>query len=399
MEKENTGGELPEEFDKINLTEVMKEEPVWRLRDFKGFLHAHSWEGSSCGRDTVKRIKEAVAKKTGLEYIGFSEHVGWPGEEYWTSKIIKEFEVIDNINTEGTRPKFFKGIEVNVMPDGTIDAPKELLSNSDLIVGSIHYDNTDKPEEKNAESTVERWCKIMDNYPEVNMLGHPLRNLDESEWPKMNWDRLCQKAKEKNVIIEFAVSDHITRDMPVEFLLALRKHDNLISVSADIHSIRTYLTEEGDLTDSQANLLKEFSFIKNEISKIAFNDEEKIKNSEKNTPEENEKQAILLKQLKAKHNEIEDSKELAQIYDVLTANVKYREDKEGNISAEKRPFSYRMLRRFAKRINQLRKSISHENKTPIVPPQNIINLWSEAKIENWINSRKKEINIKKQLNG
>ena len=387
MENEKNRIDIPTDTNNLaEKNEIVPEEPVWRLRDFKGFLHAHSWEGSSCGRDTIDQIREATAQKTGLEYLGFSEHVGWPEGEYWLEKIKKEFETIDQVNSEGRKPYLFKGIEVSVMPDGKIDGPDELMDDSDIVVGSIHYDSTDRPEQRTAASTVERWCKMMDDYPSVNILGHPLRDLDEEEWPKMDWDKLCSKASEKNLIIELAVSDHITREMPTDFLLALRKHDNLVSASADFHSLRVYLTEEGDLNDDQQTTLKEFSKIKNEIANISFGDEEK-----------NDQTMESLRVLKTKHDEIEDSEELNKIYEILLANVKYLEDEEGNLSAEKRPLSYKMLRRYAKRINQLRKPISEKNSAPIISPQHIINLWNLEKIENWINSRKQEIKIRGEL--
>jgi len=39
----------------------------WKLKDIKGFVHFHSWEGSSCGKDNLIQIKDAIAKKTGLQ--------------------------------------------------------------------------------------------------------------------------------------------------------------------------------------------------------------------------------------------------------------------------------------------------------------------------------------------
>lgn len=402
MENEKVRIDIPsQEESQVERAEISETEPAWRLRDFKGFFHFHSWEGSSCAKDSLKRIKDAVARKTGLRFIGFSEHVGWPGEEYWPDKIREEFSDIDALNSEKLSPKIYKGIEANVLADGALDAESDLLDDSDIVVASIHYKNTDEPKDMTADATAKRWCQVMDNYPSVNFLGHPLRDLPEEEWPKMDWDRLCQKAKEKNVAIELSISGHIKRDMPREFLEALRRNDNLVSIAPDFHAISTFLLEEGDLSQEQNDLLAEYHRIKGDIAGITFRDGEVVKGrglgKPEYTKEEKEGKTEKLRNLREKLKEIEDSNELAQIYDILSSNVRYEEGEEGKVSAKRRPLSYKIMRTFAKRINQLRGPTSEEDKTPIVPPKNIINLWNEKKIEDWINSRKREIKIRSEL--
>ena len=107
--------------DTENQQNPEKKEKLWNLKDFKGFIHFHSWEGSSCGREMIERIIEAITKKTGLEFIAFSEHVGWMGEEYWSDKILAENLNIDIVQEKYPQLKIFKGVEVNILQDGTID--------------------------------------------------------------------------------------------------------------------------------------------------------------------------------------------------------------------------------------------------------------------------------------
>lgn len=100
MEQERPAPNPMPVVEQVEKQETLTEEPIWRLSDFKGFVHFHSWDGSSCGHDRITRIRESISKKTGLEYVGFTEHVGWPNGEYWFDKIRNEFKIIDQLNEE-----------------------------------------------------------------------------------------------------------------------------------------------------------------------------------------------------------------------------------------------------------------------------------------------------------
>ena len=395
---ESQTGQVEQELPESQEDPEKKEK--WSLKDIKGFIHIHSWEGSSCAKDTLERIKTAVQNKTGLEYIGMSEHVGFPGEEYWFEKIKKEFIDIDKINEEGSRPKVFKGVEVNVSSDGAIDAPDDILDQAEIVVASIHYKNTDKPEEMTAQNTVDRWVKVMDSYSEVNVLGHPLRDLPMEEWPKMDWDTLCAKAKEKNIAIELSISDSAPAELPKSFFIALRKHDNLVVIAPDFHNLSSYLEKDGDLPGEQKKLLDEYYKLKGDIAGITFKNGEEVKGRGLNKPEysdEEKKEKIeRLQKLRLRLSEIEESEDLAKIYEILSSNIKYSQDENENVTAEKKPLAYQMLRKYATRMHQLRRPID-DTGLPAISKNNIVNLWDTERFANWIKSRKEISVIEKRI--
>ena len=401
---------LPSELDSqqtvipesIETVEAESSKEAWRLKDFKGFIHFHSWEGSSCGGDRIYQIKQAVAKKTGLEYIGFAEHVGWPGQEYWYGKIEEEYENIDRLNQEGGNPKMFKGIEANVFPDGTIDAPDKLLSESEIVVASFHYKNTDKQGETTGAGTTERWQKVMDKYPDVNVLGHPLRDLPESEWDNVDWDAICQKAKERNVAIELNISDNAPKDLPQKLFEAIERHGNLVVVAPDFHRIAHFLSED-NLTDSQKALLQEHMEVEWKIASITFNPGEEINKSGLSNEEKAQK-IRELKGLRARLKEIEDSEALSEIYQILVATeTEYKSvrNTEGEIEQRKidrrYPLDYGMLMKYARRINRLRKPANPDNPQSIIPKESIINMWSKDKLATWIEDRKATGKLRKGI--
>lgn len=382
--------EIDFQFPEIKESETKKEK--WKLKDFHGFVHMHSWEGSSCGREKIEDIVDAMKKKTGLEYIGFAEHVGWPNEEYWTEKILAEFDNIDRIQKEHPEIKIFKGIEANILQDGTIDADLELLKRSDIVVASHHYRNIESPSESTAEVTIERWFKVMDNYPEVNELGHPLRDLPEAEWPKIDWDKVCQKAKEKNVIIEVGISDSAVDKLPDEFLQALAKNGNLVMIAPDFHHLTSPSKKDDwfghrweDLTSEQRSILERYHQLKGKIAGKTFKEGETLKGRKiDEKPLTKDEEAELIRQLKeerAELSQIEKSDALKEIYEILLLSEK--ETLLNGKTIEKFPLSISTLLRFGRRINRVRKAG--------VKAENLVNLWSKEKLEEWIEQRKNSL--------
>lgn len=394
MKHEGISGESAIEVKPAPLVEQHsdREPDYWGSKEILGINHLHSKEGSSCGKDTLRAIKETVKGRTGLQYLAFAEHVGWPGEEYWFPKIREEFRAIDELNNEEPTPHIFKGIEANVLPDNTLDTPDDLMKDADIVVASIHYKNSHQPEEMTAKKTVESWCKVMDRYQDVNFLGHPLRDLPTEEWPKMDWDTLCQKAAEKNVAIELSISDAAwkEKDLPLEFFAALKKYGNLISIAPDFHNIGDYLEPSKELSGEQEALLKEYRQLTGEIAGITFNRGEEVKGRGLGRPEytseQKEEKLKKLKELRRRLREIEDSKELAKIYGILSSNLKYKENEKGEVTgSERKPLPSHIFMKYVRRMNKLRK---HQ-----LPKENIVNLWSEEKFSDWIQSRKRMAEI------
>lgn len=386
---EQLSGEQPMDLPvtKEAVEDTVENKERWSIKDFKGFIHFHSWEGSSCGKDDIRSIKEAAQKKTGLEYVGFAEHVGWPGEEYWYEKIRTEFDTIDEINGENG-PKLFKGVEVNVFSDGSIDAPKDILERSDLVVASIHYKNTDRPEQMTAESTVDRWVTAMDNNPQINILGHPLRDLPKEEWGKVDWDQLCQCAASKGVAIEVGIADSAPEDLPQKFFEALKRNNNLVSLAPDFHRLADYLPQD-ELTEDQKLFLDKSTKLRSKIANFSFNEGEILRGrklGEAELTEEEKRRALEeLKASRAELQAIEESEEFAGVYATMVA-AEYkdvqRKDGDGEIietrRVDKKHLPYDMLLKYARRIYQIQGFIDRSN---------IINLWDAKKIEEWIKSR------------
>jgi DNA polymerase (family 10) len=136
------------------------------LKDLRGILHAHT--NASDGVNTLNQMAEAVRKR-GYSYFGVADHsrsAHYAGG-LSVEQIIAQHDVIDDLNaTYGDRFQIFKGIESDILPDGSLDYPDEILSRFDFIVASVHGQFRKDP-----ESQTKRILLAVAN-PYTTILGH-----------------------------------------------------------------------------------------------------------------------------------------------------------------------------------------------------------------------------------
>jgi DNA polymerase (family 10) len=138
--------------------------------DIRGELHAHST--SSDGVNTIEEMATA-AREHGYEYIGISDHSqtlkiarGLSEQELWT-----QIRNIDTLNKRLDGIQVLKSAEVDILADGSLDYPDELLKELDYTVCSIHS----RFGMGKADQT-ERLLRAMDNRY-FNILGHATGRL------------------------------------------------------------------------------------------------------------------------------------------------------------------------------------------------------------------------------
>jgi DNA polymerase (family X) len=139
-------------------------------KDLRGELHAHS--SSSDGSNSIEQTA-AAARDAGNEYIGITDHSrnlkiarGLLVEDLW-----KQIRFIDALNGRLRGIRVLKAAEVDILADGTLDYPSELLRELDYTVCSIHSRfGLGKTQQ------TERMLRAMDN-PYLNILGHATGRL------------------------------------------------------------------------------------------------------------------------------------------------------------------------------------------------------------------------------
>ncbi|WP_456456841.1 DNA polymerase/3'-5' exonuclease PolX [Thermovibrio sp.] len=163
-------------------------------KDIKGDLHLHSnWsDGASTIEDYVKRAIEL-----GYKYIAITDHSkslrvanGLTEED-----LLRRNYEIDKLNQKyGRKIRILKGTEVDILPDGSLDYPDEILSQLDFVVASIHS--------RFSQDNTERLIKVMNN-PYVNAIGHPTgRVIGQREGYKLDIERVMKVALETGTALE-----------------------------------------------------------------------------------------------------------------------------------------------------------------------------------------------------
>lgn len=222
----------PEARENIGEIEMAAEREFPRLveeKDIRGIFHVHSTysDGKAPLADMV-----AEAEKIGYEYIGISDHsqsaryAGGLDPE----KLRRQFEEIEKLRKKH-RIRIFRGIESDILNDGSLDYEEKILKQFDFIIGSVHSGYNMKQKEM-----TERLSRAMDN-KYLTFLGHMTgRLLLGREGYPLDMDYLFDKAAAGGVTIEFNVQPK-RLDPDWRLCHSARRKGVRFSIHPDAHSI------------------------------------------------------------------------------------------------------------------------------------------------------------------
>ena len=164
--------------------------------DILGDLHCHTtWtEGK-------QDIKEMVisARELGYQYLGISDHAKFLSMVHGLDekRLFKQMKEIDELSKKIKGIKILKGLETNILKDGSIDIKDEALERLDYAIAGVH--SNFKMEK---DKMTERIIRAMKN-PNIDILSHPtgrvLRKRDEYQ---CDFDKVLRAAREYNVVLE-----------------------------------------------------------------------------------------------------------------------------------------------------------------------------------------------------
>jgi DNA polymerase (family 10) len=198
-------------------------------QDLKGVFHAHTtW---SDGADSLEAMVKACQQR-GYSYLGVSEHsqsaVYAHGLE--VERVRAQWQEIDALNARLEGFKVFKGIEVDILPDGNLDYPDELLAGFDFVIASVHS------RFKMTESEMtERILKAI-RHPLVTMIGHLTgRILLAREGYPVNVPAVLEACAQTGTVME--LNAHPSRlDLDWRYGALARQLGVQLAISPDAHS-------------------------------------------------------------------------------------------------------------------------------------------------------------------
>ena len=214
--------EFYEEHEKMDLLEESQ---------IKGVVHAHSTY--SDGKYTIKQMADACIER-GYEYLTVTDHSKTAAYAGGLSvdEVKKQWAEIDKLNEEYADKNFriFKGIESDILNDGSLDYPDEILEQFEIVIASVHSGL-----EMGLEKMMARFEAAIKN-PYTHMIGHPTGRLllrrDES---KMDLNKLIELAAEHNTAIEINANPR-RLDLDWRFENKAKEVGLLTSINPDAHT-------------------------------------------------------------------------------------------------------------------------------------------------------------------
>jgi len=163
--------ERREGMDEIALAEGHQYTQLIDIKDVKGALHNHSTY--SDGVHSLEQMALYCKNELGLDYFGICDHSRSAvyARGLTEERVREQWAEIDRLNRALAPFKIFKGIESDILGDGSLDYPDELLAGFDFVVASIHS-NLKMDEER----ATKRLLKAIEN-PYTTILGHPTGRL------------------------------------------------------------------------------------------------------------------------------------------------------------------------------------------------------------------------------
>lgn len=167
-----------------------------RREDIRGDLHMHTTY--SDGRDSLRRMIQAT-HALGYEYIAITDHSEHAGAARTVTidQIGRQRDEIARLREKAPGMTILHGLEVDILPDGTLDCPDRVLETLDLVLASLH----EAAGQDGRQLT--RRCLGAIRHPLVSVITHPANQLvGRRPGYDMDYDAVYQAAAETGTALE-----------------------------------------------------------------------------------------------------------------------------------------------------------------------------------------------------
>jgi DNA polymerase (family X) len=162
--------ELRENWGEFEAAETHSLPKLVEKENLRGTFHCHTT--ASDGHNSIEEMAEA-AQELGLEYLGIADHSRSSIQAHGIdeTKLRSQIAAIRKVNKKLHGFRVFAGVECDVLRDGSLDLPDEVLSQLDYVIVSVH-----SVFNLNEREMTQRMIRAMEN-PLVTMLAHPTGRL------------------------------------------------------------------------------------------------------------------------------------------------------------------------------------------------------------------------------
>lgn len=221
--------ELREGLDEIELASTNNLPKLITFADLKGTLHNHStW---SDGVNTLEEMAVFCKDTLHLEYLGICDHSksAFYAKGLDEQRVYGQHQEIDALNKKLAPFKIFKGIESDILNDGSLDYSEEVLKTFDFVVASIH-----SPLRMDEEKATARLVKAIEN-PYTTILGHPTGRLllSRAGYP-IDYKKVIDACAANGVVIEINANP-LRLDLDWRWHRYALEKGVLLSINPDAH--------------------------------------------------------------------------------------------------------------------------------------------------------------------
>jgi len=221
--------ELREDRGEIEAAREGRLPGLIELADIKGELHSHT--KATDGRNSLEEMA-LVAKRCGMKYLAVTDHSQYLKvvDGLDERRLLAQLEEIERLNAKLKGIHLLKGIEVEILEDGSLDLPDRVLQRLDLVIGSVHS-RFRLP----IKQQTERILRAMD-HRFFSILGHPSgRLINERDPYEVDMAAVVHKAKERGCFLELNANPQ-RLDLTDTYCQMAKGVGVLVAINTDAHS-------------------------------------------------------------------------------------------------------------------------------------------------------------------
>ncbi len=200
------------------------------LGDLKGDLHAHT--RATDGPNSIKEMATA-ARQRGFEYLAITDHSKKLGmaKGLDRTRLLEQVEEIDRLNVGFAGFTLLKGIEVDILENGSLDLDDDTLSHLDLVVGAVHSHFT-----LSRQKQTDRILRAID-HPHFTILAHPSGRLIDERVPyDVDMPRIMHQARVRGCMLEVNANPDRLDLTDADCQLA-KEVGVMVAINSDGHSV------------------------------------------------------------------------------------------------------------------------------------------------------------------
>jgi DNA polymerase (family 10) len=221
--------ELREDRGEVEAARAGRLPKLVELEDLRGDLHAHT--KATDGHNSLEEMARA-ARDLGREYLAITEHSRrlTVARGLDPRRLLEQIDEIDALNERLRGVTLLKGIEVDILEDGSLDLPDSVLGRLDLVIGAVHSQFY-----LSRKQQTERILRAM-GHPHFTVLAHPSGRLIQQREPyDVDMLRIFRAAKRRGCYLE--LNAHPERLDLLDTHCQMAKEEGvLVAINSDAHS-------------------------------------------------------------------------------------------------------------------------------------------------------------------